>query len=671
MKTLHPKYRPDIDGLRAIAVLSVVAFHAFPGRLPGGFIGVDIFFVISGFLITTIIFENLENKTFSFLDFYSRRIKRIFPALILVLASVTAFGWIALYAIEYKQLGAHIAAGATFASNFLLWSEGGYFDVSASSKPLLHLWSLGIEEQFYIVWPMLIWFAWKLNFNVITLIVSIMTISFGVNLLYIESEPTNAFYLPHSRVWELLIGSLIAALKIYQKELCEATGLKLNNAFKLLLLQHPKGDKSTLFLDSLSVLGAMSLAYGFFFIEKGVEFPGWWALLPTFSAVLMLCAGPDAFVNKYVLSSRIFIFFGLISYPLYLWHWPLLSFATILEGEMPSRFIRVIAVLIAILLAYVTFQLIEKRFRSHFHSGAKTACLVLTMILIGALGYCIYASDGYRFRPANVEKFSTAAEEWEFPGKMEWTKNGGLWSYKLLSNTSEQTLFIGDSNAEQWYSRVEELIISNPDNVNGAIFRTIGGCLALPNIDLVPKWKKICSPLATDAMQLAERVEGVTNVVISQLWDGHFMQGFARTSYGGVGSKEYNETLATFDKFVSDLRSLGKNVYIVLMIPYHPDYHPLSLADRSLTNFPNFLQVREYGESRERHEDKYRKIHTDLRNIALKYGANIIDPVDTLCSESKCLTLDADGFPMYKDGGHLRPGYTRHHALFIDQTMRP
>ena len=152
----HPKYRPDIDGLRAIAVLSVVCFHAFPDLLKGGFIGVDIFFVISGFLISTIIFENLDKGTFSFSEFYSRRIKRIFPALLLVLIACYSFGWFALLADEHKQLGKHIAAGAGFVSNFVFWNESGYFDNAAETKPLLHLWTLGIEEQFYIIWPLLL-----------------------------------------------------------------------------------------------------------------------------------------------------------------------------------------------------------------------------------------------------------------------------------------------------------------------------------------------------------------------------------------------------------------------------------------------------------------------------------------------------------------------------------
>ena len=162
---LHPKYRRDIDGLRAVAVLAVVAFHAFPNWVKGGFIGVDVFFVISGYLISTIIFESLDKGTFSFSEFYARRIKRIFPALIIVLVACFTFGWFALFPHEYKQLGEHIAAGAGFLSNIVLWKDAGYFDNAADTKPLLHLWSLGIEEQFYIVWPFLLWISWKRKFN--------------------------------------------------------------------------------------------------------------------------------------------------------------------------------------------------------------------------------------------------------------------------------------------------------------------------------------------------------------------------------------------------------------------------------------------------------------------------------------------------------------------------
>jgi len=179
----HPKYRPDIDGLRALAVLAVIVFHAFPNHVSGGFTGVDVFFVISGFLISTILFENLDKGIFDLSEFYVRRIKRIFPALILVLNVSVALGWYVLFSDEYKQLGKHIAAGTGFASNFVLWSEAGYFDGSSETKPLLHLWSLGIEEQFYILWPALLWMACKRRIYPLLLTSAIVAISFSLNIM--------------------------------------------------------------------------------------------------------------------------------------------------------------------------------------------------------------------------------------------------------------------------------------------------------------------------------------------------------------------------------------------------------------------------------------------------------------------------------------------------------
>ncbi len=177
------EYRKDIDGLRAIAVFSVVAFHAFPKTLKGGFIGVDIFFVISGFLISRILINDLEEHTFRLRSFYARRIRRIFPALILVLLCCMLAGWILLLGDELNQLGNHIAAGAGFVSNLLMWSEAGYFDNAADTKPLLYLWSLGVEEQFYIVWPLLLWIAWRQRLFNITLLIFLGALaSFVLNI---------------------------------------------------------------------------------------------------------------------------------------------------------------------------------------------------------------------------------------------------------------------------------------------------------------------------------------------------------------------------------------------------------------------------------------------------------------------------------------------------------
>src|SRR5262245_28111594 len=210
-------YRPDIDGLRAVAVLSVVGFHAFPEWIKGGFVGVDIFFVISGFLISRIIFGGLEEGRFNYAAFYGRRIRRIFPALALVLFACLICGSFISQAGELEQLGRHIAAGAGFVSNFILWSEAGYFDNAADTKPLLHLWSLGIEEQFYIVWPLTLWLAWKRKFHVLAVTLVMAVGSFYLNVRGATQDLVATFYSPQTRYWELLSGSVLAWLTLHSK----------------------------------------------------------------------------------------------------------------------------------------------------------------------------------------------------------------------------------------------------------------------------------------------------------------------------------------------------------------------------------------------------------------------------------------------------------------------
>jgi peptidoglycan/LPS O-acetylase OafA/YrhL len=206
--SFHPKYRPDIDGLRAIAVLSVVGFHAF--GIQAGFIGVDIFFVISGYLISSIIFGDLQQNQLSILDFYRRRIKRIFPALLTVLLFCFALGWLTLLADEFTALNKHIAAGLAFVSNLVLLGESGYFDSASHNKILLHLWSLGIEEQFYIFWPLLLLIFWRLRLKLDMLLWGLLPCSFLLNIALIHNYPSATFYLPITRFWELLIGAALA-----------------------------------------------------------------------------------------------------------------------------------------------------------------------------------------------------------------------------------------------------------------------------------------------------------------------------------------------------------------------------------------------------------------------------------------------------------------------------
>lgn len=433
----HPKYRSDIDGLRAVAVLSVVGFHAFPSMIPGGFIGVDIFFVISGFLISSIIFQNLEHNQFKILDFYVRRIKRIFPTLLLVLLVCLAFGWFTLLASEYAQLGKHTAAGAGFVSNLVLLSESGYFETASDTKPLLHLWSLGIEEQFYILWPVLAWIAWRCNWSLLNTLLLCITISFGLNIFTIQTDQTSTFYLPQTRVWELWIGAVVAWLNLYRKDFLESLSTPQSNF--------------------LSITGFALIALGLGLINKQSLFPGAWALLPCLGAAFIILAGEHAYFNKFLLTSKPFVWFGLISFPLYLWHWPLLSFAHILENETPSRKIRLAAVMIAIVFAWLTYKLIERPIRFSLANKLVTPALVILMFVLGISGYLIFKGNGIPSRrivvqntdPLQTAEFSSFPASSCLPATSPFLANQFCTKYSP-PNPSKTILLWGDSSTGAW-----------------------------------------------------------------------------------------------------------------------------------------------------------------------------------------------------------------------------
>lgn len=377
-------YRPDIDGLRAIAVGSVVVFHAFPWLVPGGYVGVDVFFVISGFLITTNIVSGLTTGTFSIRSFYDRRVRRIFPALAVVLATTYALGWVTLFDKEFEQLGKHVAGGAFFVSNLFLWAESGYFDTASEVKPLVHLWSLGIEEQFYIVWPLLLWgmyrFGRRVGSNVIVSTIVLMITSFILGLLALDS--VGGYYSPINRFWELLVGALLAIVSF-------GRSTPLSNVF---------GVRGA----SLAATSGMVLVVvPMFALDGNSSFPGWNAVPPTLGAALLIASGPHTWWGRQVLSRRLMIGIGLISYPLYLWHWPLLVYARILASGVPAAGIRVSAVILAVVLSYLTYRLIEKPLRFNRRRKVVVTGLVVAVAAIGGLGTLTYAQNGLSGRGFN------------------------------------------------------------------------------------------------------------------------------------------------------------------------------------------------------------------------------------------------------------------------------
>src|SRR3954452_19718161 len=319
------RYRPDIDGLRAIAVMLVVNFHAFPEAMPGGFIGVGIFFVISGFLITGILTRDLDSARFSLLHFYERRIRRIFPALLVMLVAVLGLGFFWLLPGPYARLGADVLASAAFTANIALLLQSGYFDVESAKQPLLHMWSLGTEEQFYLVWPPILMLAARFRIRALGVTAAIGLASFVLNVVLIGENPVATFYLPFTRAWELLAGGALACAwdRIPQHQ--SAANWRAGAGIVLIVI-------------------AAAL------LDPHRAFPGWWAVLPVAGGVLLLSA-PSAWGVRHLLASPPMVRIGLISYPLYLWHWPLLAFAAIIKFAPLTLLESQLVVLASVLLA--------------------------------------------------------------------------------------------------------------------------------------------------------------------------------------------------------------------------------------------------------------------------------------------------------------------------------
>lgn len=363
-KTLH---RADIDGLRAISVGVVVAFHAWWRQGFGGFVGVDIFFVISGYLISGAIYDDLRDGRFSLAAFYGRRVRRIYPALIAVLLATLAAGWGQLFDDRFAQLGAHLAGAAVFASNLVLYAESGYFDAASDAKPLLHLWSLGVEEQFYILWPLALMLAWRYGRG--RGVIWALGLGFAASLAHeqwlMRIDTSAAFYIPTARFWEMLAGAALAWVERGRSA--------------------PMPPRMG---DGLSLIGLALLLASFRFITEGeVPFPGWAALAPVGGAVLLLAAGPGALVNARLLSLPPMRWLGQISYPLYLWHWPVLVLART-SGWVDARAM-IACVALSVALAWATARWIEPPLRYGGNAAGKVRALLAAMAVLGLGGLAV------------------------------------------------------------------------------------------------------------------------------------------------------------------------------------------------------------------------------------------------------------------------------------------
>jgi peptidoglycan/LPS O-acetylase OafA/YrhL len=644
-------YRPDIDGLRAFAVLAVVLYHAFPKVVRGGYVGVDVFFVISGFLISSILFTEMSEGRFSFTTFYGRRIRRIFPALAVCLAAVLAYGFVCLTPFELAQLGKHVFFGAGFLSNVVLWTESGYFDGGANLKPLLHLWSLGIEEQFYIVWPALLWVAFRIKTKVGRLLAVLFVASFAINVAWSINNISDDFYLPFSRFWELLAGAGLA----WRPHIALAPKVR----------------------SWISIGGFAALLTSVTLFTPEMRFPGWLALLPVAGAAAIILAGNKASVNRNILSKPVVVFIGLISYPLYIWHWPLISYAYVIRmGKAPTPLMATALLAASFLLAWVTYRFIEypARFGSYRHRSTRIAAACVAVL--GACGLGVWTNGGFPDRfpslpDIDVRKIGEAKRDADFKptSGMEVSDQGWILTTHL-GEGERKVAFSGDSVVFHYGPRVQQLADERQLSSN-TYFVTGPRCAPVPGLIQRDKFAA-CANLPNILADLIKR-ERVSSVVLGAAWAGYGeeMQMEVEGRRIPLNTTEGMDAFfASLEGYIRLLQGEGAKVYLVLRVPDHQRFNPSGMLTRSLSGFrvgPDVEKAVPIEELKAAHAS----IDARLQSIGERTGATLLDPLPDICGNGyECQPFFGAGEPKFSDTMHLRPVFVREHLRFLDPLLK-
>lgn len=628
-------YRADIDGLRALSIIAVVIYHAFPAVLPAGFVGVDIFFVISGYLITGIILRDTATHDVSLLRFYRRRVQRLFPALLPVLVFCLAAGYVALLPFEYASLGRQTAASSVFIPNLLFWSEAGYFDADSKLKPLLHLWSLGVEEQFYIVWPLLLLVTARFGLRAGAVIITLLLVSFGLSIT-VTGDQASSFFLPWFRAWELLLGALLAWLQLRY------------------------GARTGTAATPLALLGLLLLCFSLGLIDNDSGFPVGWALLPTVSAVLLIAAGPDTPINR-SLGQPALVFIGKISFPLYLWHWPLLSFARIMEAGEPSLAIRCAAVALSIGLAWASYDLLERPLRYHPSRWVPVA-LLAGMLLLGAGGLAIDRHDGLPERTSAVNAVA-AGLYWGELGLHERDDCSaalGVPGRCLSDGKPARVVVLGDSHSTNTFLALAHHYRDTPTGVTRL---GQGGCPPLYRMQVrAGNNADHCLDATAGNLQWAAGAPDVETVFLSSMGP---MYVNPRQKKYRISSQDHPNLTDNRGLFVTGLqasidylRGAGKEVVLVIDWPAL-DTDPARCVDIRPLRLSRF-EADDCAITRQRHEQRsriYREVIGQI--LAANPGLAYWDTPAVFCDEQTCRGM-VEGELLYRDRSHLSIAGTRY-----------
>lgn len=650
-------FRADINGLRALAICLVVAFHAWPRFLSGGFVGVDVFFVVSGYLISGIVIRGLQAGEFDFMAFYGRRAIRILPALLVVLTATCTFGWLCLYSSEFASLGKHVLAALGFALNFTLWGESGYFDVAVSQKPLMHLWSLAIEEQFYLLFPLSMWVANRMRLSLRYVILAMLLISFVLNIVQSSSDLVGDFFNPATRAWEILAGSLLAA-----DEVARARGQGGSRE----IAPYPL---STGQIDLLSICGLGVILGSAFAFHDTLRFPGWYALAPTCGTVLLISIGPTSTVGK-ILSTRAAVWLGLVSYPLYLWHWPILSFVAILQPAGQPWVVMAVALTSALVLASLTFVMIERPVAAMPSRRLRRWLIALPTALIAFFGFTAFSAAGFPMRAASIDApvdIEQTADAISAAGIVQQGCDVPVALEAMYARCEHDSrghprfALLGDSKAASLAPGLLSKEAGSGDwLVIGGYMR--GGSTPVPLLTEAPEFQghqaSLRPALAAIAADKAIRVVVLATATRSLF---HFAE--ADSIAALADSEEYPAALEGLDRAVTFLLKAGKKIVLVVD---NPTFRAPPLCVSRITPVPwinRALKLKAGVSTCEISRQDQLKVSAKYRALLAavvarhREGVYIFDSLDVLCDPATTICSAMDG-------GHHLYSYSDHISAF-------
>jgi peptidoglycan/LPS O-acetylase OafA/YrhL len=637
------KYRPEIDGLRALAIIPVILFHGGLKVFSGGYIGVDVFFVISGYLITTILIEDMENDSFKIVHFYERRARRILPALFFVMLMCVSFAYILMLPSEIKDFSQSLVAVSLFVSNILFWQKTDYFASAAEEKPLLHTWSLAVEEQYYILFPIFLLLVWRFGKNRLFLLIIIMTV---ISFLFSEwgwrNHPSANFYFALTRAWELLAGS-IAAFIIQKK------GIQKNNL--------------------LSLIGLSAILFAIFAFDRSTPTPSIYTLVPILGTMLLIIYSKDTFVAN-VLRKKQFVGIGLISYSAYLWHQPLFAFTRIRISNEPSAVIVIALSLLSLLLAFLSWKFIENKFRNkNFISRNKFFALAIIIgILFISFDKLVDKTNGIqnRFSKEIIQLDNFRKNQEKLRDSSCYLITGFDKREKCVLGNKENIkgVLIGDSHAQMLWNPLSQKLT---DIGIGMYSFTGGGCPPIFNVYRRDIANSKCVKYNDEVFNFLKEQKEIDFILLSGRWTIYVERKRFDNKEGGVepGEDAYLDVLNEKNteqlrkkkllKNISDsleiFLSSNKKIYVVSPVPEVGFIPTIKMIKNLLNNKTLITPTHNYDVFLERNN----RIRSLFRNIEETDKVRIFDISNFFCNTAtrRCDTFKDKLKPFYIDNDHL------------------